>query len=168
MASIATATAVEGCVRLSVISSPGQVSWGALQSTVHFGPGLHLIFLKESLSICSSAVHVSVCPSVCPSIHSCVHVSVLQSIHPSTHPPSHPCSQYRLGAYYGPGTISSTGWEHSGGAFCWGPAMVSNIVATPWPWSCWALAVAAERRRPRALICQSLLWACAGKGDSRT
>lgn len=112
------------------------------------------------------------CPCVCVSIRLSIHPFVCScispSVYPSIHPPSHPCSQYRLGVYYGPGTISSTGWEHGGGAFSWGPAMVSNIVATLWPWSCWALAVVARRGRLRALIHQSLLWRCAERGDSKT
>lgn len=81
------------------------------------------------------------CPSMCPSVHPPVHASVSPSIHLSVYPHSHPSIQYRLGVCYGPGTVSSTSWKRSDGAFSWRPDVASHAVATLWQWSCWACAL---------------------------
>ena len=91
------------------------------------------------------------------SVHPCVHLSV--------YPHSHPSIQYRLGVCYGPGTVSSTSWKRSDGAFSWRPDVASHAVATLWQWSCWACALVTERGRLRALLHQSLLWVYVGLQD---
>ena len=105
------------------------------------------------------------CPSMCPSVHPPVHASVSPSIHLSVYPHSHPSIQYRLGVCYGPGTVSSTSWKRSDGAFSWRPDVASHAVATLWQWSCWACALVTERGRLRALLHQSLLWVYVGLQD---
>lgn len=102
---------------------------------------------------------------MCPSVHPPVHASVSPSIHLSVYPHSHPSIQYRLGVCYGPGTVSSTSWKRSDGAFSWRPDVASHAVATLWQWSCWACALVTERGRLRALLHQSLLWVYVGLQD---